>query len=110
MRMAGVIHGPRVFGNPRGSGTDPGREAGRDRGPVSRGEGGAPEDRALAPHRQRQAPQVDVPLLDNPNAAQQYRRLPGAPGAPGGANSGGGPGGFPGGAFPGAPGFTPGNG
>jgi hypothetical protein len=94
MRMAGVIHGPRVFGILEVAGetrvVKPGETVGpyrvekveRQKIVLSRPIGGG---------KRRQ---IDVPLLDNPNAAQQFGGA-GAPGAPG-PNSGG-PGGFPGG-------------
>jgi hypothetical protein len=100
MRMAGIIHGPRVFGILDVAGQTqivrPGQTVGlyrverveRERIVLSRPIGGG---------KRRQ---IDVPLQTNPTAQQQV----GGPGYPGDPNSGGFPGGgFPGGGFPGGP-------
>jgi hypothetical protein len=100
MRMAGVIHGPRVFGILEVAGETRVVRPGETVGPY-RVERVERQKIVLSrPIGKGKRRQVDVPLLDNPNAAQQY----GQPGMPG-PNSGGGPGGFPGG----APGFIPGS-
>jgi hypothetical protein len=101
MRMAGVIHGPRVFGILDVAGETRVVRPGETVGPY-RVERVERQKIVLSrPIGRGKRRQVDVPLLDNPNAAQQF----GQPGGPGGPNSGGAPGGFPGA----VPGFVPGN-
>jgi hypothetical protein len=100
MRMAGVIHGPRVFGILEIAGETRVVRPGETVGPYRVEQVERQRIVLSRPIGSGKRRQVDVPLLDNPNAAQQY----GVPGGPGGATSGGGPGG----AFPGPPGGFPG--
>jgi hypothetical protein len=104
MRMAGVIHGPRVLGILEVAGETRVVRPGETVGPYRVEKVERQKIVLSRPIGKNKRRQIDVPLLDNPNAAQQY----GAPGMPG-ANPGG-PAGFPGAAPGFAPGFSGGNG